>query len=69
MDSMELVSVGEARRLLRDAGFRVSENKFAKLIANGHLIVHQHPLDARKKLLSKTQVLELLTPKPVGVKE
>lgn len=47
----ELISVGEARKILH-----VSPMRMAALIANGALKAEQNPLDRRGKLLRRSEV-------------
>jgi hypothetical protein len=53
----DLINVNEATKLLG-----VSHTKMAKLIKAGVLTVYKSPLDTRKKLVSKA---ELLSIKPI----
>lgn len=54
----DLISLSEARRLIN-----VSQNKIAELVAKGFLKSYTTPLDRRKKLVSKADVLALRKPR------
>lgn len=50
----DLLNVNEATALLG-----ISHTKMAKLIKQGVLTVYKNPLDARKKLISRAELLSL----------
>jgi len=57
----ELISVTEARELLG-----VSHTKLWQFMKDGTLTVYTSPLDKRKKLVSKAEVLSLKDPRPAA---
>jgi hypothetical protein len=54
----DLITATVARKLLG-----VSPLKMAKLLKSGALRIYPDPLDERKKLVSKSEVLSLVVPK------
>jgi hypothetical protein len=54
----DLINSTEARAILG-----ISAHTMAKLLRNRKLVVYQDPLDERKKLVSRAEVLSLKTPR------